>query len=351
VTQAFGPMTFGLAVLSLTASAAGVWVSIRLAYKRGVMDFPNERSSHSVPTPRMGGIAMVAAAVLSFACWVFLVPGEIFWVRAVWAGPLFALVMSGLGLWDDLSDLSPRFRFSVQIAGSVAILLLLAMRVPSFRLGGYSVPSLIWVPVGAIWIVWMLNLYNFMDGIDGLAGGEAAVASSFFFVLFAREGELGWAVANLLVAASAMGFLVHNWPPARVFMGDAGSAFLGAFYGMQSVLAPLSTKVPFIVLVLPFANFILDTTVTLFRRVWRGEKWYQAHRTHFYQRMTNLGMSHKKITVLELLSVGVCCISAEICMRVDGKYMICMVVFILLLFFGAGAWITGKERRSVPNSI
>ena len=83
----------------------------------------------------------------------------------------------------------------------------------------------------------MLNLYNFMDGIDGLAGGEAAVASSFFFLVFAWYGQSGWAVANLVVAAASMGFLVHNWPPARIFMGDAGSAFLGAFYGMQSVVA------------------------------------------------------------------------------------------------------------------
>jgi len=194
----------------------------------------------------------------------------------------------------------------------------------------------------------MLNLYNFMDGIDGLAGGEAAIASSFFFLLFAREGESGWAVANLLVAASAMGFLVHNWPPARVFMGDAGSAFLGAFYGMQSVLAPLSTKVPFIVLVLPFANFIMDTTVTLILRVWRGEKWYQAHRTHFYQRMTNLWMSHRKVTAVELSSVAICCVSAEICMRVGDIYRMAVVFLIFAFFLAAGVWISNKERGSVP---
>src|SRR3989304_4869717 len=95
--------------------------------------------------------------------------------------------------------------------------------------------------------------------------------SFFFFLLFARYGESGWAVANLFVAAASMGFLVHNWPPARVFMGDAGSAFLGGFYGMQAVLAALTTSVPFVVLILPFANFILDTTVTLVRRILQGE--------------------------------------------------------------------------------
>ncbi len=109
---------------------------------------------------------------------------------------------------------------------------------------GVPMPKWAWVVPAAFCVVWMLNLYNFMDGIDGLAGGEAAVASSFFFLVFAWYGHSGWAVANLVVAAASMGFLVHNWPPARIFMGDAGSAFLGVFYGMQSVVAALSTPVP-----------------------------------------------------------------------------------------------------------
>jgi UDP-N-acetylmuramyl pentapeptide phosphotransferase/UDP-N-acetylglucosamine-1-phosphate transferase len=163
---------------------------------------------------------------------------------------------------------------------------------------------MVWISASTVWIVWMLNLYNFMDGIDGLAGGEAALVSAFFFLLFARHGESGWAVANLLIAAAAAGFLVFNWPPAQVFMCDAGSAFLGAFYGMQSVVASFTTPIPFVVLILPFANFILDTTVTLLRRAWRGEKWYAPHRSHYYQRITGLGMSHRKVTVIELLAVS-----------------------------------------------
>ena len=120
------------------------------------------------------------------------------------------------------------------------------------------------------------------------------MASSFFFLVFAYYGQSGWAVANLVVAAASMGFLVHNWPPARIFMGDAGSAFLGAFYGMQSVVAALSTPVPFPVLVLPFANFILDTTFTLFRRMIRRGEVVPGPPQSLYQRMTDLGMTHGK---------------------------------------------------------
>jgi len=343
VVQAFGPVTFGLAALSLAASAAGVWVTIRLARKGGVMDFPNERSSHSVPTPRMGGIAMVAAVVLSYTSWVFLVSGEIFWVRAIWAVPLFALAMSGLGLWDDLSGLSPLFRFSVQIAGSVAILFVLAMKVPSFQLAGYSVHPAIWVPFAAAWVVWMLNLYNFMDGIDGLAGGEAAVAASFFFLVFAHYGESGWAAANLFIAAASMGFLVHNWPPATVFMGDAGSVFLGGFFGMQTVAASLMTPIPFVVLVLPFSNFILDTTATLIRRIRRGEKWYNAHRSHFYQRMTDFGWSHARVTGMELVSAALSCLAAILYLRSGAQVRVLVVSAVLIGFLVIGIWVSKKD--------
>jgi UDP-N-acetylmuramyl pentapeptide phosphotransferase/UDP-N-acetylglucosamine-1-phosphate transferase len=190
----------------------------------------------------------------------------------------------------------------------------------------------------------MVNLYNFMDGIDGLAGGEAAVASSFFFLLFARYGESGWAVANLFVAAASMGFLVHNWPPARVFMGDAGSAFLGGFFGIQSVIAAMATPIPFPVLVLPFSNFILDTSFTLIRRMWRGEKWYLAHRSHIYQRMTNLGMSHKKVTIFELLSVIGACIAAEGYLAFGSMGRAAVVLAVLACAAACVLWVNNKER-------
>lgn len=310
---------------------------------------PNERSSHSLPVPRMGGVPMVAAAALAFGGWAFLAAGGANVQRGLPYTFLFALAMFLLGFYDDLRNLSPLFRFLVQFVSALLLLVFLAPLLPDVPLWKWVLPRWAWIVPGAFWAVWMLNLYNFMDGIDGLAGGEAAITSTFFFLLFAREGEAGWAVANLLVAASAMGFLVHNWSPARVFMGDAGSAFLGAFYGMQSVIAPFSTNVPFAVLVLPFANFILDTTVTLLRRVWRGDKWYQAHRTHYYQRMTLLGMTHERVTTLELLYVVFCCFSAEMYFRAGGAYRFFIAIPVLVLFLGIAIRVNGKER--VANKI
>ena len=344
MVQAFGPMTFGFTALSLAVSAAGVGVSIRIAHRVGVMDVPNERSSHSLPTPRMGGVPMVAATAVAFGGWTLLtVNGEVLG-KELSCVFLFALSMFVLGFVDDLMDLSPLFRFLVQIVSVSLALRALSPIFSGIPLGMRVLPGTFWIPVGAVWSIWMLNLYNFMDGIDGLAGGEAALASSFFFLIFAYYGQPGWAAANLVVAAASMGFLVFNWPPAKVFMGDGGSAFLGAFFGMQSVVAALSTPVPFLVLVLPFANFILDTTFTLFRRLIRREKWYQAHRSHLYQRMTGLGMTHREVTSIELLVVVASCAAAAACIPAGPLVRIALMVSVTVGIACGGLWVWGKER-------
>jgi len=349
VVQVFGPVTFGFTALSLAISAAGVWVSIRIAERVGVMDVPNERSSHSLPVPRMGGVPMVAAAALAFGGWAFLAAGGANIQRGLPYTFLFALAMFLLGFYDDLRNLSPLFRFLVQFVSALLLLVFLAPLLPDVSLWKWVLPGWAWVVPGAFWVVWMLNLYNFMDGIDGLAGGEAVVASSFFFLVFAYYGQSGWAVANLVVAAASMGFLVHNWPPARIFMGDAGSAFLGAFYGMQSVVAVLSTPVPFPILVLPFANFILDTTCTLFRRLIRREKWYTAHRSHFYQRMTNLGWSHARVTGMELVSAALSCLAAILYLRSGGQVRVLVVSTVLIGFLIIGIWVSKKDPISAEK--
>jgi Fuc2NAc and GlcNAc transferase len=342
VVQAFSLITFGLVAFSLAASVVGVGIAIRVAQRAGMLDVPNERSSHSLPMPRMGGVPMIAAAALAFGGWVFLAAGEASFLKGLPYTFLFALAMFLLGFYDDLRSLSPLFRFLVQFVSALLLLVFLAPLLPDVFLWEWVLPKWAWVVPGAFWVVWMLNLYNFMDGIDGLAGGEAAVASSFFFLVFAYYGQSGWAVANLVVAAASMGFLVHNWPPAKIFMGDAGSAFLGAFYGMQSVVAALSTPVPFPVLVLPFANFILDTTFTLFRRLIRREKWYEAHRSHFYQRMTDLGMTHRKVTSIELLVGVASCAAAAACIPAGPAVRIALVVSVTAVIACGGLWVWGQ---------
>ncbi len=345
MVQAFGPVVFGFSIFSLAASSAGVWMFIRVSRCfNKMMDLPNERSSHSLPTPRMGGVPMVVAATLAFGGWALLtVKGGVLG-KGLSCTFLFALSMFVLGFFDDLRDLSPLFRFLVQFVSATLLLVFLAPHLSDVSLWEWVLPKWAWVVPGAFWVVWMLNLYNFMDGIDGLAGGEATLASSFFFLVFAYFGEPGWAAINLVVAAASMGFLVHNWPPAKIFMGDGGSAFLGAFYGMQSVVAPLMTPVPFLVFVLPFANFILDATYTLFRRMLRREKWYQAHRSHVYQRMTDTGMSHKEVTSIELVAVTASCAAAAAYVGTEPWLRIVLVAVVIIGHAGAAFGVSRKER-------
>ena len=287
---------------------------------------------------------MVAAATVAFGGWALYLAGGVPLGKGLSYTFLFALSMFVLGFLDDLRNLSSLFRFIAQIVSASLFLWVLAPAFPVVPLGRWMVPGTVWIPVGAVWSIWMLNLYNFMDGIDGLAGGEAAVVSSFFFLVFAWFGEPGWAVANLSVAAASMGFLVYNWPPARTFMGDGGSSFLGAFYGMQCVVAHLTTPVPFPVLVLPFANFILDTTFTLFRRVLRGEKWYKAHRSHVYQRMTNLGMSHRKVTVIELVVVTASCGVAAVSVSAPCSVRTALALAVAAGISSGGVRVAWRER-------
>lgn len=345
MVPALGPLTFGVAAAALAASAAGGVIAIRLAHRFGAVDVPNERSSHSVPTPRMGGVPMVAAAVLAMACWAYLAAGGILSGKGLLPAVLFALSMACLGFWDDLSGLSPWSRLPIQLACAALALWSAASLFPGIMEHRPVALPLLWAVSAVLWVVWMVNLYNFMDGIDGLAGGQAAISSSFFFLLFAWHGEPGWAAANLFVASAATGFLVNNWPPARVFMGDAGSAFLGAFYGIQSVIASAATPVAFPVLVIPFAGFILDTSSTLVRRIRRGERWTQAHRSHFYQRLTSAGMSHRRVTVLELTGAAVSCAGAA-WFQFSGDAGRSMILAGLIAAYIAGeAWLSRTERR------
>jgi Fuc2NAc and GlcNAc transferase len=345
MVPALAPLTLGLAAASLAASAAGGAIAIRLAHRFGAVDVPNERSSHSVPTPRIGGVPMVAAAALAMACWGYAAAGAIPPGKGLAPALLFALSMACLGFWDDLSGLSPRFRLPIQLSCAGAALWSAGSLFPGIVEGRANSLVLLGSVPAVLWIVWMVNLYNFMDGIDGLAGGQAVVSSSFFFLLFAWHGAPGWAAANIFVAAASAGFLFHNWPPARVFMGDTGSAFLGAFYGIQSVVASAATPVAFPVLVIPFAGFILDTSSTLLRRICRGERWTRAHRSHFYQRLTSVGLSHRRVTLMELAGAAVSCAGAA-WFQFSGNAGRSMILAGLLAAYIAGeAWLSRAERR------
>jgi Fuc2NAc and GlcNAc transferase len=264
------------------------------ALRRRLLDIPNDRSSHSLPTPRGGGVAIV---VCFFGALLFLAQ-----MGLVGYSTCFGLLGAGvlvavIGFADDHGHIAARWRLLGHFTAAGWGL---------YWLGGLPVLTVMGQLLGLGWtgnflaliyLVWMLNLYNFMDGIDGLASIEAVTVCLGMCLIYWWVGttELVW--GPLILAGAVSGFLCWNFPPARIFMGDAGSGFLGITLGGMALWAG-AAKVEFLwswLILLGF--FIVDATVTLLRRLLQGKKIYQAHRSHAYQRASRAFGSHKKVTL------------------------------------------------------
>jgi Fuc2NAc and GlcNAc transferase len=288
-------MIWILFVATLAASLLLTGLLRRYALARSVLDIPNERSSHKVPTPRGGGVAIVVSFLAALV--VLALAGEMKWpdfLAFSGAGTLVALV----GFLDDHGHIAARWRLLAHFCGAGWAL---------FWLGGFPVLSLFgqrfdlgWTGhvLAAIGLVWLLNLYNFMDGIDGIAGIEAVTVCLGGILLYGlvSPGGAPWYLPALLLFAVA-GFLFWNFPPAKIFMGDAGSGFLGLILGILLVqTAGVSSKLFFGWIIL-LGVFIIDATVTLLRRIVRGERFYEAHCSHAYQYASRRHGGHKPVTL------------------------------------------------------
>jgi Fuc2NAc and GlcNAc transferase len=285
-------MALGLGVTAFLASAGLSGLARRYAQAHGLLDLPNERSSHSVPTPRGGGLA-IAAVVLA---------GLVSLALAGRVGPRLALALGGggalvavVGWEDDRRGLSVSVRLMAHVAAAVWTVAWLR-GMPALTLGAGAVHLGVGGALLAVLgVVWLTNLYNFMDGIDGLAAAEAVTVGLLGALLLApREPSL--ALVALLLAAAAAGFLVWNWSPARLFMGDVGSGFLGFFFGGLAVASENVHALPALLWLVLLGPFFVDATVTLLRRMARGERWAEGHRSHAYQRAAQAGWSHRRVT-------------------------------------------------------
>jgi Fuc2NAc and GlcNAc transferase len=283
------------AVLAAGALAAGAltWGVRHYALARGVLDRPNARSSHDVPTPRGGGVAIVAVTVAAEAV--------LWWAGRLPGGAALALAGGGaavaaIGWLDDHGGVRASARAAVHFAAAAWALGWLG-GLPALRVGAGSVPlGLAGAVLAAFGIVWSTNLYNFMDGIDGLAGAEAAACGVLGGLLLLATGERGLAAAAFAVAAASAGFLAWNWHPARIFMGDAGSYFLGFTFAVLAVASERAGAVPLLAWTILLGVFVFDATVTLIRRARRGERLYDAHRSHAYQRAAPSRACHARVS-------------------------------------------------------
>ena len=271
-------------VIAAVASSAGIVFLIRrYARPLGLIDLPNQRSMHGRSVPRGGGIAIVAVPLLGLGVAGAL--GLTLEPAAFWGYLGGAVVVALVSLLDDIFTLPFSIRLAVQALAAVIMVGGLAL---SKHLGGLPAPMQVgWLlaVLAILWTVGLSNAFNFMDGIDGLAASQSIVGG-LGLALFASLAHQPWlALLALLVAGSCTGFLIYNWPPASIFMGDVGSVFLGftfAFLALAIVFSGVTLEFAAVLLVWPF---VFDTGFTLIRRLARGRNIFEAHRTHLYQRL------------------------------------------------------------------
>ena len=278
-------------LLPLGATALGVRLILPWLRARAVLDRPNARSSHTQPTPRGGGIAVVAVLVVSLWA-IHLAGGAPLRHVAIVTMELVALALVS---WiDDRRGAPVWVRLAVQLAAVSAGLANVGVGAFAERAG--VSPWLIAIPIGLAWM-WFVNLYNFMDGIDGITGTEtASIGVGLVALAVVTLGSVaGQGLTGLALAGAAIGFLIWNWHPARIFLGDVGSVPLGFLVGGLLIEAALAGQwAP--ALILPL-YYLADATLTLVVRMLRGERLWHAHKSHFYQRAHQGGLSHGHITI------------------------------------------------------
>ena len=287
-----------LSLLSVLLSAVAITdLARRYAAHKMLIDHPNERSSHSLPTPRGGGlgIAIPFFCMVAGLGWLNMLAEELVWVL-LGGGGMVALI----GWLDDHKHVAVGYRILVHLLAACWAVFWLG-DVATLRLGELAI-SLHWAGtvLTVVAIVWLINLYNFMDGIDGLAGTEAASAAVAGGILLWLSGLPGLALVACALAAASSGFLIRNWPPAKIFMGDVGSGLLGFIFAVLALAGTTSGNFPVLIWLVLLGIFIMDASYTLLARIWRGEPWLQAHRTHAYQRLIQMGMSHRRVTLYAL---------------------------------------------------
>ena len=260
----------------------------RYSLKKKLLDTPNERSSHNVAIPRGGGLSIVICflIVIGFSD---VVPSNI-----IFALTGSGLLIAGVGFWDDHGHISAIWRLLSHFMAAAWVLFWLGGS--EFQLFGFNINAgWVGMVLTTFVLVWLLNLFNFMDGIDGIAASETIFIACAGAIFFWMHGLDDLRYVSLLLAASSMGFLILNWAPAKIFMGDVGSGFLGLMLGTLAYAGILQGMSVWVWLIL-FAVFFVDSGITLLRRMIKGEKWYKAHCSHAYQHAARK-WGHKRVTI------------------------------------------------------
>lgn len=343
-----------LSYLFLLFGLSWIFVGIFRSYaiNKGMLDQPNGRSSHFAATARGGGVVF-------FIGWVLLIAVMTYfrWIPYGIAQCFYPVLLVGIiGYWDDRKGLSALTRFISQSIAAAGFLYLIredGMLVQSWL----NLPLPVCCTLIALGIVWMTNLYNFMDGSDGMAAQQAIFFFGMggYFLLEHQSPELAMLAFGLV--AMLAGFLTWNWPMARIFMGDSGSCFLGFTMAAYAIIAHKYFEIPLVIWAILTSLFWFDATITLIRRIIKKEKWRQAHRLHAYQRLIQYGWSHRKVLlsaiaancVLSILAwVAFCDPRLELfALGVSIAFLTCLYLMVEIVKPMYGTWYdTKKEAKN-----
>jgi UDP-N-acetylmuramyl pentapeptide phosphotransferase/UDP-N-acetylglucosamine-1-phosphate transferase len=322
--------------LAFTTALVATRLVERWARNRDLLDRPNDRSSHVVPTPRLGGVGIVAGSVVA----TLLIAGSVdVRLRAIVGAGLF---IAAVGLFDDVRRTSVLAKNAAQVLAAVVVVMViqpvLSIDLPGVHLLIDGPAALILATIG---LVALINAFNFMDGIDGLVGGVTVVICITAAGVVAGAGPLA-----LPLAAATLGFLVWNQAPASVFMGDVGSHFLGLFVGASFLVGQ---PVPVVPAGLVLAPFLLDTGFTLVRRGLAGKNLFAAHREHLYQRLVRAGRGHREVAAGYALATAILGAVALAWGEMPGVARVLALGAVIVAAIAYIRWVRGQEGLASPG--
>lgn len=331
--------------LCFVSSLVLLWLFTRSRLAGFVLDQPNARSLHQKPVPRIGGLAIILPVMVA----------QLYWV-GISAVLVCLMILMGISLLDDRFSLSASKRLLVHaltallfVTDSGQFALFAWPNMPMPNMGGWLIAILM---IGCL--VWMTNLYNFMDGSDGLAGGMAVFGFSTYAGLLMNAGQIGYAVLSMCVVVCSLAFLLFNFHPAKIFMGDSGSIPLGFLAGAIGWFGVVNAIWGWWFPIVVFAPFVVDASVTLMRRLLMGENIFQAHRSHYYQKLVQIGFGHRNTALAEYgLMAGCCLLAIWINLVCPENYWYALsglvLVLVLLMHWVERHWFEFAAMSAVNN--
>ena len=311
----------------------------------GFLDKPVARSSHSIPIPIGGGLAVVLP--------IFIASATVFYTGQLEKGFFLSLfgayAVAAVGLIDDLKNVHAIWRIPLHFGAAFWSLFWLG-EIPALDFGLFTILNQsVLIPLALLALVWLTNLFNFMDGIDGLAGSELFFVTGFSLAAGISGMDSGRSELLTVACASTAGFLVWNWHPARIFMGDVGSSFAGFFIGLMALFTVQAGVMTYWTWLILLATFAVDATLTLACRFWRGDRWFEGHNTHAYQHAARKFQSHSKVTIATIL-INVCWLTPLALVSVlypglGGLFSLIAVVPLAMLALCLGAGRPSRDRR------